>query len=284
VIVFGADHIYRMDIRQMIDFHLIKGADVTVAARPVPVEEASAFGVIQTDSENRIIGFQEKPANPAPMPSDPSRAYVSLGNYIFTTDVLINALITAQSKRHHDFGAHILPSLVDTGRLFAYDFESNIIPGIKPYEEKGYWRDVGTIKAFFDAHMDLLGEEPPFELNNPDWPIYPSGQKAPASKVIKADIENSMISEGVTIHKNVKVKNSVIRTGVVIEDNVVVEDSIIMDFTVLKKGCRLKNVIVDKYNVIKEGSRIGFDPQDERFGLHIDSSGIRVIPRKGWRD
>lgn len=284
VLVFGADHIYRMDIRQMIDFHLIKGADVTVAARPVPLEEATAFGVIQTDSENRIIGFQEKPANPTPMPSDPSRAYVSLGNYIFTTEVLINTLITAQSKKHHDFGAHILPSLVDTGRLFAYDFESNLIPGIKPYEEKGYWRDVGTIKTFFDAHMDLLGEEPAFELNNPHWPIYPSGQKAPASKILRADIENSMISEGVTIHKNVSIKNSVIRTGVVIEDNVVVEDSIIMDFTVLKKGCNLKNVIVDKHNVIKEGSRIGLDPQDERFGLHIDSSGIRVIPRKGWRD
>ncbi|NOY65507.1 MAG: glucose-1-phosphate adenylyltransferase [Nitrospirae bacterium] len=284
VLVFGADHIYRMDIRQMIDFHLIKGADVTVAARPVPLEEASAFGVIQTDNENRIIGFQEKPENPAPMPSDSSRAYVSLGNYIFTTEVLINALIAAQSKKHHDFGAHILPSLVDTGRLFAYDFESNLIPGIKPYEEKGYWRDVGTIKAFFDAHMDLLGEKPAFELNNPHWPIYPSGQKAPASKILRADIENSMVSEGVTIYKNVRIKNSVIRTGVVIEDNVVVEDSIIMDFTVLKKGCHLKNVIVDKHNVIKEGSRIGFDPQDERFGLHIDSSGIRVIPRKGWRD
>lgn len=284
VIVFGADHIYRMDIRQMIDFHLIKGADVTVAARPVPVEEASAFGVIQTDSENRIIGFQEKPGTPTPMPSDPSRAYVSMGNYIFTTDVLVNALIEAQHKKHHDFGAHILPSLVQTGRLFAYDFESNIIPGTKPYEEKGYWRDVGTIKAFFDAHMDLLGETPPFELNNPQWPIYPSGQKAPATKILHAEIENSMISEGVTIHKNVTIKNSVIRTGVVIEDNAVVEDSIIMDFSVIKRGCHLKNVIVDKMNVIKEGAKIGFDPRDERFGLHIDSSGIRVIPRKGWRD
>ncbi|HHN66052.1 MAG TPA: glucose-1-phosphate adenylyltransferase [Nitrospirae bacterium] len=284
VIVFGADHIYRMDIRQMIDFHLIKGADVTVAARPVPVEEASAFGVIQTDSENRIIGFQEKPETPTPMPSDPSRAYVSMGNYIFTTDVLVNALIEAQHKKHHDFGAHILPSLVQTGRLFAYDFESNIIPGTKPYEEKGYWRDVGTIKAFFDAHMDLLGETPPFELNNPQWPIYPSGQKAPATKILHAEIENSMISEGVTIHKNVTIKNSVIRTGVVIEDNAVVEDSIIMDFSVIKRGCHLKNVIVDKMNVIKEGAKIGFDPRDERFGLHIDSSGIRVIPRKGWRD
>ncbi len=283
VVVFGADHIYRMDIRQMIDFHLLKGADVTIAARPVPLEEASSFGVIQIDSEHRIVGFQEKPTTPTPMPSDPKRAYVSMGNYIFNTDVLINALVEAQSKKHHDFGAHILPELVGSGRLFAYDFATNIIPGTQPYEEKGYWRDVGTIKAFFDAHMDMLGEDPRFELSNPLWPIYPSGQKAPASKILKAEVINSMISEGVTIHKNVTIKNSVIRTGVVIEDNVVVEDSIIMDFTVLKRGCHLRNVIVDKLNVIKEGSRIGFDSEDERFGLHIDPSGIRVIPRKGWK-
>ncbi len=282
VAVFGADHIYRMDIRQMIDFHLQKDALVTVAARPVPVDTASSFGVIQTDSEQRIEGFQEKPEHPAPMPSDPSRAYVSMGNYIFDKDVLINVLIEAQSKKHHDFGAHILPSMVDTGRLFAYDFASNIIPGTKPYEERGYWRDVGTIKAFFDAHMDMLGEQPSFELNNLQWSIYPSGQKAPASKFLKADIENSIISEGVII-KDAVIKNSIIRTGVVIEEGVTVEDSIVMDNSVLKRGCHLKRVIVDKLNVVKEGARIGFDTEDERFGLHIDPSGIRVIPRRGWQ-
>ncbi len=281
VIIFGADHIYRMDIRQMIDFHLEKGADVTVAARPVPIEEASAFGVIQTDSDQRIIGFQEKPAEPTAMPDDPKRAYVSMGNYIFNRDVLINALLEAQAKKQHDFGAHILPDLVKTGRLFAYDFSKNKIPGIKDYEEQGYWRDVGTIKAFFDAHMDMLGEKPVFELDNTEWPIYPSGQKAPASKILRAEIINSMIAEGVTI-KNAVIKNSIIRTGVVIEDDVVIEDAIIMNNTIIKKGSRLRNIIVDKMNVIKEGTKIGYDPDDERFGLHIDKSGIRVIPRKGW--
>ncbi len=283
VIIFGADHIYRMDIRQMIDFHLEKQADVTVAARPVPIEEASAFGVIQTDSEHRIIGFQEKPKNPTPMPDNPSMAYVSMGNYIFSSRVLINALIEAQRKKQHDFGAHILPDLVETGKLFAYDFSKNIIPGMKDYEERGYWRDVGTIKAYFDAHRDMLGEKPLFELDNPEWPIYPSGQKAPASKIINAEIVNSLIAEGVTI-KKAKIKNSVIRTGVVIEDDVVVEDAIIMNNTIIRKGSHLRNVIVDKMNVIKEGSRIGYDPDDERFGLYIDSSGIRVIPREGWKE
>lgn len=283
VVVFGADHIYRMDIRQMMDFHLANDADVTVAARPVPVKEASSFGVIQTDADNRIVGFQEKPENPTPMPTDPTRAYVSMGNYIFSKDVLINALVEAQQKKHHDFGAHILPDLVKSGKLFAYDFATNTIPGTRPYEETGYWRDVGTIKALFDAHMDMLGEEPSFELNNLQWPIYPSGQKAPASKILKAEIINSMISEGVTI-KDAVIKNSVIRTGVVIEEGVVVEDSILMDNSVLKRGCHLKGVIVDKLNNIKEGSRVGFAAEDERFGLHVDPSGIRVIPRRGWRD
>jgi len=283
VVVFGADHIYRMDIRQMMDFHLANNADVTVAARPVPIKEASSFGVIQTDADNRIVGFQEKPENPTPMPTDPTRAYVSMGNYIFSKDVLINALVEAQQKKQHDFGAHILPDLVKSGKLLAYDFATNTIPGTKPYEETGYWRDVGTIKALFDAHMDMLGEEPRFELNNLQWPIYPSGQKAPASKILKAEIINSMISEGVTI-KDAVIKNSFIRTGVVIEEGVVVEDSILMDNSVLKRGCHLKGVIVDKLNNIKEGSRVGFAAEDERFGLHVDPSGIRVIPRRGWRD
>ncbi|RMF99758.1 MAG: glucose-1-phosphate adenylyltransferase [Nitrospirae bacterium] len=283
VVVFGADHIYRMDIRQMIDFHLERDAHVTVAARPVPVEEASAFGVIKTDDENRIIGFQEKPSNPTPMPHDSSRAYVSMGNYIFNTSVLVDALVEAQKKRHNDFGAHILPSLVDTGRLFAYDFESNRIPGFREYEEKGYWRDVGTIRAFFDAHMDMLGERPVFELDNPLWPIYPSGQKAPASKILSAEIENSMIAEGVTI-KGARIKNSIIRTGVVVEDDVELEDAIIMDRSVIKRGARLRRVIVDKMNIISEGMCIGLEGVDEQFGLHIDSSGICVIPRRGWRE
>ncbi len=149
VIIFGADHIYRMDIRQMVDFHLEKEAFVTVAARPVPIEQASSFGVIVTDEERRIVGFQEKPKKPTPMPGDPARAYVSMGNYTFNKDVLLQALGRAQKKKQHDFGAHVIPDLVESGKVFAYDFATNIIPGTIPYEEKCYWRDVGTISAFF---------------------------------------------------------------------------------------------------------------------------------------
>ncbi len=280
VIVFGADHIYRMDIRQMIDFHLEKDASVTVAARPVPIDQASAFGVIMADSERRIVGFQEKPKKPMPMPDDQGRAYVSMGNYIFKRDVLLDALARAQRKKQHDFGAHVIPELVDTGRVFAYDFATNIIPGTMPYEEKGYWRDVGTISAFFDAHMDMLGSTPLFELNNPLWPIHPSSYEGPSTKILRGDIRNSIISEGAIIHR-ARVRNSVIRSGVLIENDVSVDDCIIMDHTVIKKGCSLRRVIVDKLNVIKEGEQIGFNPDVDRFRCHIDPSGIAILPRGG---
>ncbi len=280
VIIFGADHIYRMDIRQMIDFHLAKKADVTVAARPVPIGAASAFGVIATDEENRITGFQEKPKKPAAMPGDTGRAYVSMGNYIFTRDVLLESLARSQRKKQHDFGAHVIPDLVGGGGVCAYDFASNVIPGTMPYEETGYWRDVGTIPAFFDAHMDMLGETPKFELDNSAWPIHPSGFEGPATKILRGDIRNSIIAEGTLIRK-AKIKNSVIRSGVTIEDDVAVENCIIMDRVVLKKGCRLKRTIVDKHNIIGEGEEIGYDPESDRFRCHIDSSGIALVPRSG---
>ncbi len=280
IIIFGADHIYRIDIRQMMDFHLEREAFVTVAARPVPVELASSFGVIVTDEAGRIVGFQEKPKKPAPMPNDPTRAYVSMGNYIFNKDILLEALGRAQRKKQHDFGAHVIPDLIDTGKVFAYDFATNVIPGTKPYEERGYWRDVGTISAIFDAHTDMLGGKPLFELDNDQWPIHPSGYEGPATKILRGDIRNSLIAEGCKIQK-AKIRNSVIRSGVTIEDDVTVEDSLIMDHVILKKGCKLRRVIVDKMNIIDEGVQIGFDPSKDRFRCHIDASGIAIVPKGG---
>jgi len=280
IVIFGADHIYRMDVRQMIDFHLEKDAYVTVAARPVPVEEASSFGVIVTDTEKRIVKFQEKPKKPTPIPDDPQRAYVSMGNYIFNKEILLDALAKEQRKKQHDFGAHVIPGLVDTEKVFAYDFATNVIPGTMTYEEKGYWRDVGTIKAYFDSHMDMLGDRPLFDLNNALWPINPSSYGGPSAKILRGDIRNSIIADGTVIHK-AKIRNSVIRSGVLIEDDVNIEDCIIMDQVVLKKGCSLRRVIVDKENMINEGEQFGFEPEKDRFRSHIDSSGIVVIPKRG---
>ena len=279
VIVFGADHIYRMDIRQMIDFHLDKGADVTVAARPVPLGQASAFGVIVADRDRRITGFQEKPARPAPMPDSRDRAYVSMGNYIFNRHVLVEALVDARKTGQTDFGSHIIPGLMRSGKVYAYDFGANEVPGVKPYEEQGYWRDVGTIPAFYQAHLDMLGRQPVFDLHNDTWPVHPAGYEGPAAQIFSGELRNSILSEGVVI-RNARVVNSVIRRDVVIEDGASVEDSIIMDHTVIGKGCRLKRVIADKFNVFVGGASIGFDPDRDRgAGYRVDDSGLVVIPK-----
>jgi glucose-1-phosphate adenylyltransferase len=283
VVVFGADHVYRMDIRQMIDFHLRKDAGVTVAARPVPIEQASAFGIIATDDNQRITGFREKPKVPPHMPGRPDMSFASMGNYIFSTNMLLKALATAQRKKQHDFGAHILPNLVETGkRVFAYDFATNDVPGTQPYEEIGYWRDVGTISAFFEAHMDMLGPKPAFDVNNRSWPINSGAYIGAPARILRGNIHNSLIAEGAVINGS-KIRNSIIRTGVTIEKGASIEDCIIMDNVIIKKNCKLKRVIVDKSNIVEEGEQIGFDPDQDRFRCHIDVSGICIIPKGGRR-
>ncbi len=283
IIVFGADHVYRMDIRQMIDFHLENNAQITVAARPVPLKDASSFGVIEADSTGRLLAFHEKPKEPKHMPGDPTRAYVSMGNYIFSRDFLVRALVEAQARRHHDFGTHIIPDATEKGaRVFAYDFSKNAIPDLKPGEELGYWRDVGTIKAFFDAHMDILGVDPRFDMSNRAWPIHPTLYEGPAARIIRGDMENSVLAEGVFI-KNAVIRNSFLRSGVVVEDGAEIENCIIMEDCVIKEGARLRNVIMDKLNVVEKEETIGFDPDRDRFRSHIDSSSICVVPRMGRR-
>lgn len=279
VLIFGADHIYRMDIRQMIEFHMEKNSEVTVAARPVPIDEASAFGVIISQPDHRISGFQEKPKNPVSMPDNPNLAYVSMGNYIFNTDILVDALVRAEKKKQHDFGANVIPELVSRGcKVYSYNFAVNMIPDIKNYEEKGYWRDVGAIRTYFEAHMDMLGEKPKFEVYNKTWPIYPSRYDGPPTKILEGDIKNSVIADGVIIYGG-RIENSFIRGGVIIHKGTEIKDSIIMDDVIVKKNSKLKRVIVDKKNVIYEGEEIGFNPEKDRFRCHIDSSGISIIPR-----
>ena len=170
--------------------------------------------------------------------------------------------------------------MLGTGKVFAYDFAENVIPGTMPYEEQGYWRDVGTLSSYFDATLDMLGENPRFELRNRLWPIHPPQYDGPAAKIIAGDIRNSVVSEGVVI-KGARIVNSTIRKNVIIEEGVSVEDCIIMDHTVLQKGCRLRRVIVDKFNTIAEGEQIGFDHQKDRnvCGCHLDASGLAVIAK-----
>jgi glucose-1-phosphate adenylyltransferase len=278
VAVFGADHVYRMDVRQMVDFHLKRGADASVAAIPVPIAQASAFGIIAADREGRVKGFQEKPREPAPMPGDPARAYASMGNYLFNTPVLLEALEEARQRGESDFGRHILPRLIRSHRVFAYDFARNTVPGVRPYEEPGYWRDVGTIDSYFAAHQDILGMEPRFNLFNPRWSIHSSTYQGPTAKIIGGSFENSSLGAG-TLIRGARVRNSVIRREVVLDQDVEVDECIIMDYSVARRGARLRRTIVDRYNNIEPGTCIGFDPEADRARYHVSESGIVVVPK-----
>jgi glucose-1-phosphate adenylyltransferase len=278
VAVFGADHIYRMDIRQMIDFHTSRNADVSIAALPVPLAEASSFGVIAADADGRIQAFEEKPARPTPMPSDPNMAFASMGNYIFNTEVLMRALKDSQAAGESDFGQHVLPRLLGTHRLYAYDFATNVVPGVQPFETAVYWRDVGTIDAYFDAHKDVLGAEPIFDMFNPEWPIFSSGYQGPVARVLGGELRNSLLGAATMIHEGSRISNSIIRREAVIEEDVILEDCIIMDYVRVSRGAHLRNVIVDRHNLIEAGDRIGFDPIKDQQRFHVSPGGVTVVP------
>lgn len=279
VAVFGADHIYRMDVRQMAAFHDASHAHVSVAAIPVPLAEARSFGVIEQDSGGRIARFHEKPAFSPAMPCDPARALGSMGNYLFDTDVLLAALREARQRGETDFGMHILPRLIHSHRVYAYDFSNNRIPGIRDNEELAYWRDVGTLDAYYAANMDLLGSVPRLNLFNPQWFINSSNYQGPSPRIHNAQIESSTIGAGSLI-AGARLKNTLLRREVVIEEDVEIEDSIIMDYVVIRRGARLRKVVIDRYNEIPPGTRIGFDQQADRARYDMSDGGIAIL-RKG---
>ncbi len=279
VAIFGADHIYRMDLRQVVDAHLDRRADVTVAALPVPIETASVFGILETDDDGRIIGWEEKPPEPRPMPRDPAKALSSMGNYIFSAEVLADVLAEdARRSTDHDFGRTIIPELYPYARVFAYDFLQNEIPGLHPTEERGYWRDVGTIEAYWRANMDLLGESPALDLDNPRWPILAPPFAGPAARVITGEVEDSSLGEG-TVIRGGTARRSIFGRGVMVEPGAMIEDSIIMDNTTVGRGARIRRAIVDRFNVIEPKTAIGWDKERDLAAGILDSSGIPVLPR-----
>ena len=280
VAIFGADHIYRMDIRQMIDFHLKNKADVTVAANVVPIKEASSFGVLGTEKDGRIVQFDEKPAKPRAIPGNPKEAYVSMGNYIFNTETLLQVL----QKRFCDipaldFGKHILPKILKDYRTYAYNFQSQVLPGAKSYEEQGYWRDVGTIESFWQTNMDLLGNKPKLDLNNPKWPISTTLNRVPATKFFGGAITNSIVGGGCIISPKAKIKNCVISDSVVIGEGAELENCVIMDNCEIKAGAKLKKVIMDRFNTVAPKQTIGLNVEQDAQKYYIDPSGIVVLPR-----
>jgi len=284
VAVFGADHIYRMDPRQMVEQHRASGAGVTVAAIPVPREEASQFGVIEADHDGRILAFHEKSSNPPTMPGDDTRCLASMGNYVFDTQTLIDIVTPNEAEPLVDMGGDVIPALTKQGVARVYDFSTNVIPG-QDERENGYWRDVGTIDAYYEANMDLIAPVPVFNLYNERWPVYTYRKALPPAKVSRgvggepAFVDGSLLSQG-SIVSGSHVEHSIISPRVFIDHDAHVTDSIIMEGVHIGAGARLNRCIVDKNVVIPKFECIGLDRDADSERYTVSDNGIVVIEKE----
>ncbi|TVR04027.1 MAG: glucose-1-phosphate adenylyltransferase [Deltaproteobacteria bacterium] len=287
VAVFGGDHIYKMDVSQMLAFHLENDADLTVAAIPVRSAEASAFGVIEVDESGRMVGFEEKPDAPREMPGRPGWSLVSMGNYLFRTAPLIEA-VTADAEdttSAHDFGHNILPTFVREGRrVFVYDFSTNRIPGPDGVEPS-YWRDVGTIRNYMDASMDLIAAAPDFNLYNPRWPIRSDYLDDPPAKFVHDQGDRvgiateSLVCDGAIISGG-RILRSLLGPRVRVNSFSHVEGCVLFDDVNVGRHARLRNVIVDKGVTIPSMTHIGFDPEEDRArGFTVTRDGLVVLAK-----
>ena len=282
VVIFGADHIYRMNIREMLEFHMNRRAHATVAAIPVDKKHASEFGVLETASDGAITGFYEKDPDAPTMPGNPNKVYASMGNYIFSTNVLLEELYrdASDDESSHDFGRDILPSLVGRSSLFAYDFATNRIPGDPPAEP--YWRDVGTLDAYYEASMDLRAITPHLNLYNRQWPLRTASYADAPAKFIfdeegrRGQAVDSIVC-GSTILSGGLVKNSVIGRNVRIHSGAEVEESIIFDSCDIGRRAKIRRAILDKNVMIPEGATIGYDLERDSKLYHVTESGIVVV-------
>ena len=279
VLVFGADHVYRMDVGAMLAFHRHTRADVTVATLPVPLAEASSFGIVEVDAHSRAIAFHEKPRHPRPMPGRHGQALASMGNYCFRAGLLRQALAHCIAEGQFDFGQHVLPLLLATHRVMAYDFHTNTVPGLADDEEAGYWRDVGTLDAYFDAHLDTLGPSPRFRLDNPRWPLLPgrSPQARPTARATDSCLSHVRLGSGAVVDR-ARLRQVVVGRDARVAPGAVLERVLLLDGAAVGEGARLRNVIVDRDNLVPPGECIGFDPErDARFPR--SAGGILVVPR-----
>jgi len=278
IIVFGADHVYRMDPRQMVDQHIESGAGATVAGIRVPRAEASSFGVIDADPDRRIVDFLEKPAEPPGLPDAPDQSYASMGNYVFTTEALLEALKEDADDQEsvHDMGTNIMPLMVKKGDAYVYDFADNDVPGAED-RDRGYWRDVGTIDSFYDANMDLVAVHPVFNLYNQQWPIYTNTPQLPPAKFVEGGIaQESMVAAGAIV-AGATVRHSVIAPNVRLSAGSYVEGSVLMDGVQIGRGAVVRRAILDKDVVVPEGAHIGLEPDLDRSRYHVSSGGIVVL-------
>jgi glucose-1-phosphate adenylyltransferase len=281
VVVFGADNIYRMDVEQMLDAHIDGGLGCTVAGIRVPRSQASAFGVIDAGADNKIKEFLEKPPDPPGLPDDPEASFGSMGNYIFTTDALIEAL-TADAEdenSRHDMGGDIIPSFVSRGDGQVYDFTANEVPG-STERDKAYWRDVGTLDAYHEAHMDLVSVDPVFNLYNLEWPIWTYPVQMPGAKFTMEGVSrDSIVSPGCIVSGGA-VETSVLSPNVQVDENATIDHSVVLSHTSIGRNAVIHRAILDKHVTIQDGAKIGVDSEaDEARGFYLSEGGITVVPK-----
>ena len=289
VVVFGADHVYRMDPRQMVDQHVASGAGVTVAGIRIPKSEAHGFGVIKTADGRTIDAFLEKPQNPPGLPDDPDMVYASMGNYVFSTEALLEAVkVDAGDEGSvHDMGGNIIPMLVGRGAAQVYDFSDNDVPG-STERDQHYWRDVGTLDSYYDAHMDLVSVHPVFNLYNRKWPILSSVPALPPAKFVHSEpgrvgmAIDSLVSQGVIV-SGANVRTSILSPGVRLHSRADVEASVLMHGVDVGQGAQVRKAILDKNVIIEPGASVGIDPiVDRERGFTMTASGV-VVVGKGVR-
>jgi glucose-1-phosphate adenylyltransferase len=285
VVVVGADHVYRMDVRQMVAQHVEHKAGVTVAALPVSRQDAKAFGIVGVAGDGRTItSFLEKPSDPPPLPDSPEESFASMGIYVFSTDVLIDALRrdARNEDSRHDIGGNLIPLLVADGHAQAYDFMSNDVPGATE-RDCGYWRDVGTIDAYFDAHMDLRSVAPLFNLYNDQWPILTHLPSLPPAKFVHDNGDrvgraiDSLVSNGVIVSGGL-VRQSVLSPGVRVNSWSRVENSVILHNVEVGRHAVIENAIIDKNVIVPQGAQVGVDKEHDRArGFVVSPGGITVV-------
>jgi glucose-1-phosphate adenylyltransferase len=286
VVVFGADHIYRMDPRQMVDQHLDSGAGVTIAAIRQPLALADQFGVIETGPDGvGVSAFREKPTDATGLPDAPEQIYASMGNYVFDTRVLIDIVkqdaLDPSSK--HDVGGDLIPKLVRAGCAQVYDFADNRVPGSTD-RDRGYWRDVGTLDAFYEAHMDLISVHPIFNLYNREWPIYTGHDPLPPAKFVFNDegrrgyATDSMVSPGAILSGGTA-ERSILSPAVHVDAGATVCDSVLMDGVRVGRDAVVRRAIIDKNVVVPDGAEIGVDLARDQERFTITPSGVRVIEK-----
>ena len=288
VVVVGADHVYRMDFQQMVTAHLESGAAVTVAGIRQPKGLSGQFGVIETqgDDSERIARFLEKPRDVAGLADSPEEVLASMGNYVFTTSALVDAVRSDAKdvESSHDMGGDVIPAFVSRGEAFVYDLSRNVVPGARE-QDRFYWRDVGTLDAFYEAHRDLVSKDPIFNLFNSEWPIYSQQWNSPPAKFVEDEhgnpgsLSESTVSLGCYV-VGATVSGSVLGPWVKIDSGATVTDSILFEKVVVGAGAKVHHAILDKNVVVEPGAQVGLDPvADKERGFTISPAGVTVVAK-----